>query len=214
MDIVNVLFRTVFFYFFIMVMYKIMGKREIAQLGIVDLIVSILTAELVAISIENKNESMLFTIIPLLALVGLELLFAFISLKSKKFRNFFEGKTTTIVKNGKINYKEMVKERYTIDDLLFELRQKGIKSLKNVEYAFLEANGRLSIFEKNTSEKGYPIPIIIDGEIDYTSLKNVRKSTVWLKYILDKNDILLEEVFYAFYRDNKLYFIKKDELLN
>ena len=85
-----VLFRTVFFYFFIVLLYRIMGKREIGQLGIIDLIVSILMAELVAISIENTNESLMQTVIPLLVLGGLEILLAFVSIKSRRFRSFFD----------------------------------------------------------------------------------------------------------------------------
>ena len=146
-DITNVLLRTIFFYFFILIMFRIMGKREIGQLGVVDLAVSVLIAELVAISIENVEDSIWLTILPIIALVILEITLAMINLKCKKFRNFFEGKPSVIINRGKINYKEMVKQRYTIDDLLLELRQKGIKNLERVEYALLEPNGKLSIFK-------------------------------------------------------------------
>ena len=146
-------FRTVFFYFFIIFMFRLMGKREVAQLSVIDLIVFILIAELVAISIENTDGSLWLTILPISALVGLQIFLAFLSLKSKRFRTFFDGKPSIIIENGKVNYKEMVKQRYTVDDLLFELRQKEIKSLESVEYAFLETNGKLSIFEKKLFQK-------------------------------------------------------------
>ena len=147
MEIYSILFRTVFFYFFIILAYRIMGKREVGQLGIIDLIISILIAELVAISIENVQDSIFFTIIPIIVLVILELLLAWISLKSRTFRNIFGGKPTPIIINGKVNYKHMVKQRYSLDDLLLHLRQKSIKSIDDVEYAFLEPNGKLSVFE-------------------------------------------------------------------
>lgn len=144
---------------------RVMGKREVGQLGVEDLIVSVLIAELVAISIENVKTSIWLTVIPIIALVILELILASIALKSKRFRTFFDGKPSLIISSGKVNFKEMVKQRYTIDDLLFELRQKGIKSIESVEYAFLESNGKLSIFEKKILDKSYPMPLIVDGEL-------------------------------------------------
>ena len=151
MQLFKIVFRTIFFYFFVTVSYRIMGKREVGQLGIIDLIVSILIAELVAISIENINSSIIMTIIPILMLVVIELLFAYISLKSRKFRNIFQGKTSVIICNGRINYHEMVKQRYSLDDLLLTMRQNGISSLDEVEYAFLESNGKLSLFKYDLS---------------------------------------------------------------
>lgn len=194
-------------------MFRIMGKREVGQLGIIDLIVSILIAELVAISIENIKASVFITIIPIVALVALELLLGYTSLKSKKFRTFFDGKPSIIIDSGKVNYKEMVRQRYTMDDLLFELRQRGIKSLENIEYALLEANGKLSIFEKKILDTDYPLPLIIDGEVQFSTLKKINKTKFWLDNILRKKQIVYDEIFYCFYKKNSLYIIKRDELV-
>jgi len=213
-DITNVLLRTIFFYFFILIMFRIMGKREIGQLGVVDLAVSVLIAELVAISIENVEDSIWLTILPIIALVILEITLAMINLKCKKFRNFFEGKPSVIINRGKINYKEMVKQRYTIDDLLLELRQKGIKNLERVEYALLEPNGKLSIFKKKLLDQNFPLPLIIDGVVQENTLKILKKSKIWLDYMISKNKLVLNEVFYAFYKGNKLYIIEKKDLEN
>ena len=145
MELFTVLFRTIFFYFFVLLAYRIMGKREIGQLGVIDLIVSILIAELVAISIEETESPIYLTIVPIAMLVILEIVFAFISIKSRRFRTVFDGKPSLIICNGKINYKEMIKQRYSLDDLLISLRQQGIKDLETIEYAFLEPNGELSV---------------------------------------------------------------------
>ena len=102
MEILTVLIRTIFFYFFITLAYRIMGKREIGQLGIIDLIVSILIAELVAISIENINDSIFNTILPIVSLVIIELLLAYASIKSKKLRYFLTGKPSLIINKGQI----------------------------------------------------------------------------------------------------------------
>ncbi len=212
-EIIAVLSRTIFFYFFVMLVFRIMGKREVGQLGVIDLIVSILIAELVAISIENTQDTIFLTIVPIAALVFLELFLARVALKSKRIRTFFGGKPSVIIEKGKVNYKEMVRQRYTIDDLLFELRQKGIKSIESVEYALLETNGKLSIFERKIFDKNYPMPLIVDGEIQTSTLKKIKKTTLWLEHILRKNMLTKEDVFYCFYKGYKLFIIKRSDLL-
>lgn len=213
MVLFKVVIRTLFFYFFITISYRLMGKREVGQLGVIDLIVSILIAELVAISIENHSEPIYLTIVPIVVLVLLEILLAYISIKSRSLRIILEGKPSLIISNGKINYHEMVKQRYTLDDLLISLRQKEIRDITEVEFAFLEPNGKLSIFKYKPFKikSTYPLPIILDGKIDEESLKNIKKDKAWINNIMDNNNVLLEEVFYAFYKSKKLYFIKKGE---
>lgn len=211
MELFQAIFRTAFFYFLIVFAYRIMGKREIGQLGIIDLIVSILMAELIAISIENINDPIYLTIIPIILLVGLEILLAYISVKSKKFRNIMGGKPSVIINHGKLDYKEMIKQRYTLDDLLLSLRQQSIKSIEDVEYAILEPNGKLSIFQYNLFKvkSPYPMPLILDGSIQDATLKRVGKNSQWLKKILKVHNIKLKNVFYAFYKSNKIYIIDK-----
>ncbi len=213
-ELLSVIFRTVFFYFFIVLLYRIMGKREIGQLGIIDLIVSILIAELVAISIENTDKSLFQTIIPLALLGVLEILLAYISIKSRTFRRIFDGKPSLIICDGKVNYKEMVRQRYSMDDLLLSLRQKSIKELNEVEYAFLEQNGKLSIFKYNLFriKTSYPMPIILDGEINQKTLEFLKKTKQWLEKELQKKDLEIDDIFYAFYKNNKIYLITKNEV--
>lgn len=211
MDLLQAIFRTIFFYFLIVLAYRIMGKREIGQLGVIDLIVSILMAELIAISIENIEDPIYLTIIPIVILVILEVGLAFVAIKSKSFRNVMSGKPSLIINHGKINYKEMIKQRYTLDDLLLALRQQSIKSIEDVEYAFLEPNGKLSIFKYNflKLKSDYPMPLILDGNIEYDTLKRVGKNDTWLKQILKDNKIKRENIFYAFYKNSKVYIIDK-----
>ncbi len=216
MQLFTVMFRTLFFYFFITLAYRIMGKREVGQLGIIDLIVSILIAEMVAISIENINDSIILTILPISLLVVLELLLAFISIKSRTFRTLFGGKPSLIIIHGKINYHEMVKQRYSLDDLLFSLRQKEIRNIEEVEYAFLEPNGKLSIFKYNffKFKSAYPMPLIVDGSIQDKALKYIHKTKPWLERELAKKKLDLKDVFYAFYKQDKIYLVKKSETLH
>lgn len=216
MDLFLIVFRTIFFYFFIVIVYRIMGKREMGQLGVMDLIVSILIAELVAISIENYDQNLMYTIVPVFILVFLEITFAYISLKSKGMHKLLEGKTSLIIYGGKLNYKEMIKQRYSIEDLLLSMRQKQIKSIEEVEFAFLENNGKLSIFRYDINNKNseYPMPLVIDGNINKDALNKVNKSIKWLESEFNKKAITLEDVFYAFYKNKRLFVIKRTELIN
>lgn len=214
MSLLVVIYRTLFFYLFILIIYRLMGKREIGQLSIIDLVVSILIAELVAISIENHQEGLMLTVVPILLLVLLEIIAAIISIKSNKVRNILEGKPSLIINKGKINYKEMVKQRYTLDDLLLELRYKSIKSIEDVEYAILENNGKLSIFKYNFLKLNTtnPFPIILDGVIQKDTLKYLKKNEKWVYNLLEKENVVLQEVFYAFYKNKKTFIIKQSEV--
>ena len=205
----SIIVKTLVLYFFIVVVYRVMGKKEVGKLSIIDLIVSILIAELAAISIEEADRSILTSIIPIVVLVVIQISISFISLKSVSLRKLIDGNPIVIIKDGKLNFKDMTKLRYTIDYLIAQLREQGIKSIEEVNYAVLENNGKLSVFENS---KDYPLPIIIDGNIDYDVLKDMKKDKKWIYKILDDNNITLDNVFYAFYTKNKTYIIKKDEL--
>lgn len=210
MDYFIVLFRTFIFYIIITVIYRFMGKREVGQLGIIDLIVSILIAELAAISIDNREESIFLSILPILLLVIIQIILSRISIKFPKFRNAVDGVPSVIICNGKINFKEMVRQRYNLDDLLTQLRAKQIKTIEDVDFAILENSGNLSVFSKYDSRFGeYPLALILDGKVDYDTLKKIHKSSKWLDEKLEEKRVLLEEVFYAFYSKNSLYIIKK-----
>lgn len=211
MDLFSVVVRTLFFYFFITIAYRMMGKREVGQLGIIDLIVSILIAELVAISIEKTNEPMYLTIVPISILVILEITLAYLTLKNRNARKLFEGKPSLIISQGKIHYHEMIKQRYSLDDLLIALRQKEIKDIGDVEYAFLETNGKLSIFKYKPFKikTSYPMPLIVDGNIEMNTLNHLNKNEDWLNAVLMLKKVSLKEVFYAFYKNKKIYIIKK-----
>ena len=207
--------RTIFLYFFLIVIFRIMGKREIGELSIQDFVVSILMAELAAICIEKFKDPIGYTLFPIILLCILELIFGFVSLKNNKIKDIMEGKPVLIINKGKICYKEMIKQRYTMDDLLLELRNKEIKNIKDVEYAILENNGNLNIFQydKLVDNEYYPFPLILDGVIQYDTLDNINKTDEWLIKYLNKRNIFLDEIFYAFYKGGKIYIISKDELI-
>ncbi len=215
MDLFLIFIRTLFFYFFIFLVYRVMGKREVGQLGIIDLIVSILIAELVVISIEDYDNNILFSIVPILTLLVLQVTLAFLTLKKPKFRIFLDGNPSIIVKEGKVNYKEMMAQKYNLDDLMVQIREKGYRSIEEIEYAILENNGTLSVFgyPQDKKKTPLPLPLILDSSIQKDTLKTLGKNEEWVHQLLKKKNISLEDVFYAFYKDNNIFIIKDDELL-
>lgn len=215
MDYLLILLKTLFFYFAIVIFYRFMGKREVGELGIIDLIVSVLIAELAAISIEKYDSSVFLMLLPIVVLVILQIVLAKVSLKSDKIRTMLDGDASVIIDNGKVNFKEMIKQRYNLEDLLTQLRARNVKSIEEVEYAILETSGKLSVFTKDANNSGpYPLALILDGKIQKMTLKKIRRNEKWLNELLDSKKVKLDDVFYAFYKDNQLFIIKNSDCIS
>ena len=205
-----IIFKTIFFYFFIVFIYKIIGKKEINQLNITELIIFILIAHLIGINLSFPKTNIFISIIPILLLILSQIAIDFLSLNKKSVREILNGKPSVIINKGKINIKEMIKQRYNLNDLLTNLREQNIKTINEVDYAILETNGKLSTFKKDkTREKTFPLPIIIEGKVEYDTLKLLDKDLSWL---LDKLNTDISNIFYGFYKDNNIYIIKNKEL--
>ena len=207
MDFINVVFRTFVFYIVMNIFYRIIGKREIGELKIIDLVLSMLLVDVFAIGIENYEENIFMTFLPVLLLVVMQIIVSKYSFKYEKVRRFIDGEPSVIINRGKVNFQEMLKQRYNLDDLLMELRSNEIKSIEEVDYAILEVSGRLSIFRKNNN-KEYPLPVILDGKVDEDVLLQIGKDREWLDDVIEKEGYLLKDIFYGFYRNDELFFIK------
>ena len=207
----TIIFRTVLFYFLVVISYKIMGKREVGELGVFDFIISMLISQLIAICIENYKDPLWFVIVPTLILVLFQIVFSFLSLKSNKFRDILDGKESVIISNGKLNFSEMKKQKYNLNDLLLQLRDKGIRTIEEVDYAILETNGKLSVFQKQDDNNNiFPLPLVLDGVIEENNLKFINKTRKWLNNELSKKKINLDNIFYAFYKDDEIYVIENE----
>ncbi|MFP7493520.1 DUF421 domain-containing protein [Terribacillus saccharophilus] len=180
----SIIGRTILSYIVIVIIFRLMGKREIGELSIIDLVVYLMLAEIAVFSIEDPGSHLLHFIVPMVILLIIQRGTAFLSLKFPKMRDFMEGKPSVIISRGKIDEHEMRRQRYSFSDLQQQLREKGTKSVQDVDFAILETSGELSIFEKKDTadgSSGFVSPLIIDGEIQNQALDNIGKDASWLK---------------------------------
>lgn len=197
-DISYVIIKTIICYFFLIFTLKIMGKREVGKLSTFDIVVFFLISELFSLSLNEPQNSILHSLIPVSIIVILQLISAFLSLKFKKVRNVMEGGSTFIIYKGKIMQKEMKKQRYNVEDLMSQLRSKDIQLPEEVEFAILENTGVLNIIKKSDCKLNYPDPIILDGKIDQMALKRIGKDEKYIYVELAKQGISkVEDVFMA-----------------
>jgi len=195
MDLFIIFLRTLFIYFFILVIMRLMGKREIGKLSVIDLVVSIMIAEIAVIVIEETNRPLVNGLVPIATLMAVQILMAYASLKSEKLRHLVDGKPVVLVEHGQIRDREMARNRYNLDDLLMQLREKNVYNLADVEFAILEPSGKLSVRLKPGKEMptreelgirpvsagGLPLPLIVDGKVKDENLAQIGQTRFWLK---------------------------------
>ncbi|SEN35388.1 DUF421 domain-containing protein [Lihuaxuella thermophila] len=223
----TVFLRTLFIYFFILLMMRVMGKREIGKLSIFDLIVSFMIADISAIVLEETAIPLTRAIIPILTLVALQMIIAYISLKSRRVRHLVEGEPTVLIKDGQIQDAAMAKSRYSVDDLLMQLREKDIPDVSDVEFAILEPTGKLSIFPKEEKRPAMkedvrskhslrhfemPVPLIIEGKVQDDGLDKIGQTRFWLKNEIQKQGYKdFKEIYFASLNyEGTLYIDRKD----
>jgi uncharacterized membrane protein YcaP (DUF421 family) len=208
--------RTILSYVVIVIIFRLMGKREIGELSIIDLVVFLMLAEIAVFSIEDPSSHLLHFIVPMVVLLIIQRVTAFLSLKFPKMRDFMEGKPSIIISRGKIDEHEMRKQRYSFSDLQQQLREKGAKSIQDVDFAILETSGELSVFEKKDTadgSSGYVTPLIVDGEIQQEALEKIDKSPSWLRGEMKRHGhTTLDTISYCTVDKNHHWYIdRKDE---
>jgi uncharacterized membrane protein YcaP (DUF421 family) len=172
--------RTLFFYFFLLAILRIMGKRELGSLGPLDLVVTIIMAEVATLPIENPTRPVLQAVIPIITILMLEVLLSYLCLRIPKLRDIMVGRPSVVMRNGKLEHDEMRRLRFSIYDLLEQLRVRGYYNLADVEMAILECDGELSVLPKtalsDSQYTGYIRPsyaVIVDGAINSRALQAV-----------------------------------------
>jgi uncharacterized membrane protein YcaP (DUF421 family) len=214
----NIALRTISLYVLMLVIFRIMGKREIGELSILDLVIFIMIGEMAVISIENTKDPLFHTVLPMVLLMIIQIVLALVSLKSKRFRNLVDGKPSIIINRGKIDETAMRKQRYNFDDLMSQLREKDIRSIADVEFAILESSGTLSVIEKlqdpkNSEKNGdITIPLIMDGAIEEENLKRINKTNLWLRQELKKKGYRdIKMISFCSYENGKFFIDIQDE---
>ncbi|WP_040207830.1 DUF421 domain-containing protein [Neobacillus jeddahensis] len=217
-DIITIVIRTILFYILILIIFRLMGKREIGELSILDLVVFIMIGELAVVAIERPNVRIFHAVLPMAILMLIQITLAMISLKSKPFRDLVDGKPTIIINKGKIDEIAMRKQRYNFDDLMTQLREKDIRSIADVEFAILESSGSLSVIEKlknskDDSKQGdITIPLILDGEIDEENLSRINKTNFWLRQELKQKGYRdIKKISFCSYENGKFFVDIMDE---
>lgn len=204
--------RTFIMYVAILIIFRVMGKREVGELSILDLVVFIMIGDLAVVAIDNHDSTILNSLLPMAFLMVIQIIFAYLSIKSKRFRSLVDGKPVIIINKGKIDERMMRTQRYNLDDLLAQLRIQNVFTISDVEYAILETSGELSILEKKDLKKqGFaPFPLIMDGVIQHSVLKEMNKDEKWLREELKKKGYHDEKIIsLATYANSTLFIDEK-----
>ena len=201
--------KCIIVYFVIIFALRLMGKREVGELSVFDVVIYLVMSELLAISITDTHSSIFRSLVPIAVLAFMQIAISWILLKSKRIRDLFDGKAVILIRDGCIDQLMMRKERYSIDDLMSQLHGKDLSSPDEVAFAILENNGTLSILPKKSCRVRYPHPLISDGVIDREVLRSIGKDREWLTQQLGKQGTTAEAVFLCLYQKDGLFVIRR-----
>ena len=216
--------RTILLYLILILVIRLMGKRQIGQMEPAEFVVTMLVANLAAIPTQDGGIPLFSGVVPILTVLGVELVLSALSLKSSKIRKLLCGKPVILIENGTILQDNLRKTRITLDELSGHLREKDVLDLQAVQYAILETNGNLSVFpypkEKPASARDagikarqqyLPITIISDGEVMEANLAKARKDRLWLEKVLAQQNATQEETWLLTVDgSNKVTFLRKE----
>ena len=218
-------FRSIVLYIIVLIVMRLMGKREISQMQPFELAISIMIADLASIPMTEIGIPIFNGIIPILGLLLMHLIISVINIKSINLRKVICGKPSILIYRGKIDEKVLKKERFTINELQERLRRNNIVNLGDVEYAILETSGEVTVIQKpekrgTTPEdfqivpeyEGIPYDLVIDGKIMYNNLKKLGKDYTWLKKQVEPFKIKPEEaLIVTIDGKNQIFCQKKEE---
>ena len=191
--------RTIVLYLVLIVVIRLLGKRQLGQMEPSEIVVTMLVADLASIPMQDGAIPLLSGLIPILTVLGLELLLSSLSLRSIRFRKLLCGKPVILIENGKILQDNLRRTHVTMDELSSHLRLKDVLDIQTVQYAILETNGDLSVFpfptEKpasareakvRTKPQYLPVTILSDGRLLHENLKKAKKDGAWLRRVLQE----------------------------
>ena len=221
---INIVIRVLILYILVLIIMRLMGKREIGQMQPFELVVAIMIADLAAVPMGDTGIPITNGIIPILVLLLIQLIISIINLKSIKGRSIICGMPSILIYRGRIDEKVMKKEKFTINELQERLREKDVFNIGDVEYAILETSGQLTVIQKpekrNTipedfgivpEYEGIPYDLVIDGKVMHENLKAIGKNYNWLLKQTEKFNIKPEEALVITYDGKGQIFCQEKE---
>ena len=217
--------RTIILYLLIIAGVRLMGKRQVGELEPSELVLALIIADLAAVPMQDFGIPLLTGIIPILTLLCITMILSVLTMKSVRFRAIICGRPSIIVENGRLVQREMRRNRFTVDELMEELRMKGVTDLSKVKYAILETNGQISVLPyanqlPATAEQmglapedpGLPVVLIDDGRVLDHNLKLRGLDRAWLDRQLKKQGVRRSEDVFLLTLDeqNRTYFVPKE----
>ena len=205
-----VFIRTTILYILVVLVMRLMGKRQIGELQPYEFVITIMISDLAALPMQDTRLPLLLGIVPMITLLFIKNLVSTIQLKSQFSRKIIDGEPCIIICKSKINYDALKYQQVTIDELMEELRLLGYFNIDDIQYAILENNGQLSVLPKNRNKDSelygdcsnllLPKILITDGEINKNSLTSIGKDKAWIEDVLKSHNInSIEEVLIAMY---------------
>lgn len=217
--------RSIILYIIVLIVMRLMGKREIGQLQPFELAIAIMIADLASVPMSEIGIPIINGIIPILGLLVMHLIISYINLKSMKMRQLICGKPSILIYRGKIDENIMRKERFTVNELQERLRANNINDINDVEYAILETSGQVSVIEKPNKRttipedfnimpeyEGISCDLVIDGKVMYENLKILNKDYNWLKTEVNKFNMAPEEALLVTINGKGSFFCQKKEV--
>lgn len=221
----TILLRTVLVYVLLVATMRLMGKRQLGELEVSELVTTLLVSEIASLPIVDKNIPLAYAIIPLVTVLALEVTLSMVLIKFPRLKGVASARPSVLIRRGKLDQKEMRRIRISLDELISEVRQAGIPTLEDVDYAILEQNGKISILTRketqpptakdlalSTEENGIVHVLIQDGCVDRYNLKLLGLDDAWLTQTLAQKGVRASDVFFLGRDDaQNLYWIEKED---
>lgn len=203
--------RSVIIYIFVIIAVRVMGKRQLGELSNHEFVITILISAVATVPLEENSIPLTNSLLPILIFISLEIIESAISMKSQRFSQLLEGKPIIIIKNGRLQQKEMKRLRFSTSDIIDTLRNQGIFDISEVKTAIVEANGKLSVMKKDEA-KPIATPIVIDGKITEQYFGNVKMNKSEIELYITANNLKQNELLLLTVDESgRLNIIKKEK---
>ena len=218
--------RTLLLYIVLVLTVRLMGKRQIGEMEPSEFVVTMLIANLAAIPMQDTAIPLFSGLVPILVILGIELILAVLSMRCIRVRNFFCGKPVILMEKGKILEENLRKTRINLDELTMHLREKDIFDLTEVKYAILETNGQLStlLYAKDrpvnakdagirATETELPVTLVSGGKLLEKNLPVAKKDRNWVETELQKRNCTIKQaLLMTVDAAGKVYLVRREDI--